>query len=276
MAWERRRSRKSYYYRTCRDADGVVKKSYLGSAADPVTQILARVDHLSRAEKTAVSADERVEQQEYVVLLDPLEAFQREIDRMTFAAKLATKSIRRAKKREGITMESRQKNGSRRPPTHEEFDELVQRAKRDDGQARAELRTILAEYPKIQQPIADLAGHVENSLIRLIANAEPAIEQSLRIRVQRMREELVVAHDALEAKLLAEQVIAGWLNVNYLQMAAAQPRTRRTTADFWQRQLDRAQRRYLKAIAALMKLRGGKAVEPNESVLHCRADSSNP
>ena len=162
--------------------------------------------------------------------------------------------------------------------TEEELDErrkaierlktLTKRVEEGEEGAMPALRELLDESPDLAWRLADFARAAENVLIgELTKRGEhPITEEALRRQLAAMREEVAGEDPSPLEKLLAERVIATWMQVQVFDSLCAselgKPYTRE--ADYHQRYLDRAHRRHLSAIKALAQIRKlGPAVQIN-------------
>ena len=162
--------------------------------------------------------------------------------------------------------------------TEEELDErrkaverlktLTKRVEEGEEGAMPALRELLDENPDLAWRLADLAKAAENVLIgELTKRGEhPITEEALRRQLAAMREEVAGEDPSPLEKLLAERVIATWMQVQVFDSLCAselgKPYTRE--ADYHQRYLDRAHRRHLAAIKTLAQIRKlGPAVQIN-------------
>jgi hypothetical protein len=81
-------------------------------------------------------------------------------------------------------------------------------------------------------------------------------QEAIRIQLDRLRAELAGPDPMPVERLLADRVALGWLDVNQAQTCAARARpSERVYRDSCQRELSRAQARYLSALKHLVTLR---------------------
>ena len=138
-----------------------------------------------------------------------------------------------------------------------EMAKLFKRAEQGDKEALALMREAFEERPSIWNGYADLASTAENSLIKMAAT-NPLIEESLRYQLKTLRKELSGPEPTPLEELLVRRIAVCWLQLHYLEILWAQnlePSGFGRWADYCQRWIDRAQRRYLAAIKALTQVR---------------------
>ena len=131
------------------------------------------------------------------------------------------------------------------------------------------LRELLDENPDLAWRLADLARAAENVLIGELTTKgveHPITEEALRRQLAAMREEVAGEDPSPLEKLLAERVVATWMQVQVFDSLCASELGKAYTrqADHHQRYLDRAHRRHLSAIRTLAQVRKlGPAVQVN-------------
>ena len=162
--------------------------------------------------------------------------------------------------------------------TEEELDErrkaverlktLTKRVEEGEEGAMPALREILDENPDLAWRLADFARAAEDVLIgKLTKGGEhPITEEALRRQLAAMREEVAGEDPSPLEKLLAERVVATWIQVQIFESFCASDLRQAYTrqADYHQRCLDRAHRRHLSAIKTLAQIRKlGPTVQVN-------------
>jgi hypothetical protein len=139
----------------------------------------------------------------------------------------------------------------------QQLDEMLQKAVAGDSAADPFVRQILAR-PEVAELLGNLAGQVEATVIDNLCGKDLAYREGVRQKLARMRAELAGSDPTpLEAGLV-ERVVLNWLVLHDAELKLAQlgpQETRR--AEFWERRVNGAHRRYvssLKALAAVRKL----------------------
>ena len=140
--------------------------------------------------------------------------------------------------------------------SREEFDELVERAEAGDVDALRQLRATLRERPEIWRRLGDLAEHVKSLLVDLTCGKSFLAKESLLLQLEDMERELLSGESTspLE-RLLAQRVVASWLDLQYQQISFNEPRDRKTDTTFWEQRLQKAQRRHFAAIETLERVK---------------------
>jgi hypothetical protein len=160
-------------------------------------------------------------------------------------------------------------NAPAEPPISVELQTLVQRAQAGDATALPRLREILDGHPEIWQHVGDLTALTERVWITVLAADHPLAVESMKRTVAQMKAELVGDHPTRLERMLVDQVVACWMEVNYLEGAAADQRGGSLEqAAFRLKRLESAQKRYLNAIKMLTETRTlmPRALAPAQSV----------
>ncbi len=155
---------------------------------------------------------------------------------------------------------------ARRNELLDQLREVVEDANDGDEGALSKVKEIFKEAPGMARIFADLAGEAELSLIKRVTGGDPVVREALPVRLKAMRKELAGPDPSALERLLAERIVACWLQVQYAEIIYAQNLGSMNIAqsDYHQRRLDKLHRRYLSAIKALAQVRKmGPAVQIN-------------
>ncbi len=113
--------------------------------------------------------------------------------------------------------------------------------------------------PEVWRECGDLSSHVEQTWIGLLSGAGPHVQESLLRKIEDLRIELVGTDPTPLDKLLADGIVASWLEVRYFEiaMASCSPKTEISArrVNSLSMRLDRAQKRHFAAIKALAEVR---------------------
>ncbi|MFL5762235.1 MAG: hypothetical protein ACJ789_21250 [Thermomicrobiales bacterium] len=128
------------------------------------------------------------------------------------------------------------------------------------GNARAltELRHILDGHPELWTSVGNLAAQAELSLLQVAAGENDVVREAISRKLSQLRRDLAGPEPFALERLLVDRVVAGWFALTY---AETQYHQRLRNGLDWaesenhQRQIDRAQRRYLAAIRTLATVR---------------------
>ncbi len=119
------------------------------------------------------------------------------------------------------------------------------------------MQAALHEYPDLWRTVGDLAGQAQRQIISMAADSE-LLTSSLHKGMHVMRREIGFEAAPPLEKLLIEQVLLTWLNYHRTQyqyeghLHTSIPTAHR---DYWDRHINAAQRRYLRAIETLARVR---------------------
>ena len=97
---------------------------------------------------------------------------------------------------------------------------------------------------------------MEKKLIEAIATQDVVLAESIRRKAKQMRADLSTGKTPATEKLLIDDVVISFLETQYNRMGVVRESERRGDADFWAKNLDRANARHLKAIDQLTRIRG--------------------
>src|SRR5690606_18012043 len=142
------------------------------------------------------------------------------------------------------------------PAVVTELRALVNRAQAGDPAALPRIRQTLDQHPEVWQHLGDLSALAERAWIGVLAADNPLGVEAMKRTVEEMRAELAGEHPTRLERMIVDQIIVCWMEVQYLEVVAAEAGRR----SFEQtgprlRRLDSAQKRYLKAVKALAELR---------------------
>lgn len=120
------------------------------------------------------------------------------------------------------------------------------------------LREHLAEYPQLCEVIADLSGKVRDNILSSLASDSFLVQESYRQKLAAMRDNLGWQSSSEIEKILIEQVCLSWLRLNFIEIVHREKTRESHTIDwgiYWDKILDAAQRRHLRACESLAKVR---------------------
>ena len=135
------------------------------------------------------------------------------------------------------------------------FRALVDAANKGDPDALKRLREVLDCNPQIWQRIGDLAAHARLTLVRLIANGDKLLFESIQRQARDMESQLLGTSPSLLERLSVQRVVACWLQLQYADAMVCTANDQLAQAKFWSVHQDRAHRRYTSAIKQLTAVR---------------------
>jgi hypothetical protein len=123
--------------------------------------------------------------------------------------------------------------------------------------ALAELRAVLAEYPDAWRIVGDLGRIARGGMLAQL-DAPPSLIESVRAGLDRLRDELGgETQNAVEA-LAIDACLTAWLDQQLTTTRFSQNQANGLAleaAEHWQRRLSLTQRRYLRALETLSRIR---------------------
>jgi hypothetical protein len=143
--------------------------------------------------------------------------------------------------------------------TVEKLRDLLRLAEKGDKDAVPEIRQILDEHPDLAWRFVHVAHIAEDALIKkMTKEGDLATREIMRCQLEAMREEIAGENPSPLERLLAERVVATWLQIQLFEGLYASGMSKSMTiaqGSFHQKRLDQAYRRHLSAIRALAQMR---------------------
>jgi hypothetical protein len=278
MTWERR-ERGGLYYTRSRKVDGRVVREYVGTG--PVAELAAKTDALKRLRREEKAKAWRGE-------CESLETIDRaQVELYEAIEILARATLVSAGYHQHNRSEWRKRRmDEKRPKTEEqgavvparkastptkgaevtrsrsellnELRTLVAQAHEGDEEAPRRIRSALEETPDSARILSNIvAKRAERIFVRRICGDDLLLKEALSLQLQEMREEVAGPDPTPLERLLAERVVACWLQLQQAEAACAANFGRPTTSqdEYHQRRLDRVHRRYLSSIRSLAQVR---------------------
>jgi hypothetical protein len=155
-----------------------------------------------------------------------------------------------------------------RRATLAKLEDLSERAQDGDEEAVLDIRKILDSSPDLAwRFIKGPAKLAESAMIdEITKNKDLASKELLRHQLESMRIEVAGENPSRLERLLAERVVATWLQVQLFEglYAVGMKNETLSQGDYRQKRLDRAHRRHLSAVRTLAQIRKlGPAVQIN-------------
>jgi hypothetical protein len=142
------------------------------------------------------------------------------------------------------------------PRAEEELAALVRRAEKGDETALPALRQALTIPAVVDMLGGDLARQAQLTLIAKFSGKNLLWKESLTRKLDLLRTELTGATPTPLERLLVERVVTCWLQLHHLEILYANKENMiLELGTYYQRSIDRAQKRYLSAIKALALVR---------------------
>lgn len=137
--------------------------------------------------------------------------------------------------------------------------ELLQRTNKNNPSDKdvRKLQKALRDNPGLWRKYGDLARLTQNQIVDSIP-ASSAVKESVWRAAPEMRTQMNYDEAPLVERLLIEQVILTWLHyhkTHYVYQLVTDESCTLPRADFWERSINSAQRRYLRAIETLVRVR---------------------
>jgi hypothetical protein len=142
------------------------------------------------------------------------------------------------------------------PMNANQLRQLLERAEKGDTSTLPQLREILQDPDNVDAFGGNLARQVEYSLMEGLAGKNLAVREALLRKLKLLRAELAGSSPSPLERLLTERVVTCWLYLCDREIRFVQinnPTIKQ--ADYWQRAVSHAHRRYLSALRALALVR---------------------
>ena len=143
--------------------------------------------------------------------------------------------------------------------TLEKLRGLLGKAEKGNKDAVPEIRQILDERPDLAWQFVDVAQVAEEALIEKMTGEEDlAVKEIMRCQLKAMREEIAGEKPSPLERLLAERVVATWLQIQLFEGLYASGMSKGMTiaqGGYHQKRLEQTYRRHLSAIYALAQMR---------------------
>jgi hypothetical protein len=152
--------------------------------------------------------------------------------------------------------------------TKEEFDGIVSAANGGDANALQRLRELLDGSPDVWQRLADLSSHALAATIASIAGGNTTIAESLRRKVEEMRQELQHGEDGLLHRLAVDRLIACWLAVQLADRRLLEAAPATPLSKYWSTRQEKGARMYdlaLRSLADVRRLHAGSSMKHREN-----------
>jgi hypothetical protein len=135
--------------------------------------------------------------------------------------------------------------------------ELIAQAEKGDSEALSEVQRLFDESPGAWTTFGDLAANTQRSWIQLMAGQDELLREAAERYLEKMQAEIGGPSPTPLERLLVDRIATCWLALQQAETAYAQ-NLRRLDSDqgeYYQRRIDRTQRRYFEAIRSLALIR---------------------
>ena len=141
----------------------------------------------------------------------------------------------------------------------EKLGDLLRLAEKDQENALPKIRQILGEHPDLAQRFLYLGHMSEEILLGKMTGEDLATGELFRSQLNAMREEIAGENPSPLERLLAERIVATWLQIQLFEGLYARGMSKGSMPiardGYHQKRLDHAYRRHLSAIRALAQIR---------------------
>lgn len=134
--------------------------------------------------------------------------------------------------------------------------ELLRLAQDGDEAVLADVKKLLTEVPATVKELGDLAQTTRANLLKITSDGNLLRREAQSQRMTDLADEIAGPQASVLERLLAERIVIAGVQLNICEICLAQKSDiPLTVGDYFQRCIDRAQRRYLNAIKTLAQVR---------------------
>ena len=136
------------------------------------------------------------------------------------------------------------------------LDWLLQRARQGDIEVLPELRDWL-KRSGVWRQAGDLGRQALAAWVKLIVGSDLALQESILMKLQSLQQELAPTPPTPVERLLIDRIVANWLQLHHAELAGTQAINvnKQRLSEFWSRRQSRAERAYVRSLAALVAVR---------------------
>lgn len=141
--------------------------------------------------------------------------------------------------------------------TNDEIVDIVGRAQQGDATALGPLRELLKEMPYLVDALqGNLVSLIESRYAEKLGSKNLAFMEALKRKVQTIRDDLEGPEPTPIEKMLIDRIAVCWLHLQHAELVYALKEGRTIhQADYQQKRIDRAHRRFISALKALATVR---------------------
>ena len=134
---------------------------------------------------------------------------------------------------------------------------LVEQARAGDESVLPQLQRALDQHPEIWRHFGNLASHVQDEWVKMLAGSDLAMRESLLMKAQSMHAELEGPSPSRLEQLLCDAVVTTWLEAEYFAVLLVSSHDKGTPRQIESLHLrrDAAHKRHLTAIKTLAEVR---------------------
>ncbi len=133
---------------------------------------------------------------------------------------------------------------------------IINKANDGDQEALTKLRNFLDNNPQVWGHVGDLSRTAEKAWVGLISNGDSLAAESIQRKLTKLKEELLDDSVTVIEKMLADTVVATWLELHYLRSVDADTTNRTVTqGSLILKRLESAQRRHFNSLKQLTQIR---------------------
>lgn len=135
------------------------------------------------------------------------------------------------------------------------YDDVLERAKKGDRSVLPQIRELIDAFPSMVDELGDFTQMAQSAMLNNMDGGSVLTREAEERKLVALTEEISGPNPTTLEKLLADQIVLCWQHVRYIEIKYAQARDYTFKhGEYFQRCMDRAQRRYLNAIKTLAQV----------------------
>jgi hypothetical protein len=252
MSWEKR-GHKRYFYRT-KKRNGHSVRTYYGSGE--ITELAATAEALLRVQRQIEDRQRKRELEPLTTAETLLNELCEQSDMLVHASLVAVGYRRENRVHGDAHVNDNLQSKKIENAAREDVARLLEQATNRDVSVSPELRRLLDYSPELWQGYGDLALQARNRWVKLGAGANLLMAECVVQKAAELRTEVAGNSPSPLEQLLADRVVACWLQVSFYDGVVAQT-SNSSSARFreFQKLHQRAHRRYLATIKTFATVR---------------------
>lgn len=136
------------------------------------------------------------------------------------------------------------------------YRETLDLAEKGDRSALPRVRELVDEFPSMVDELGDLTQIAQSVMIDRTSSDSVLIREAQERKLVALTAQIAGPDPSILERLLADQIVLCWQHVRSVEIIYAQARDYTSSAgDYYERCIDRAQKRYLNAIKTLASVR---------------------
>ena len=140
--------------------------------------------------------------------------------------------------------------------TRADYEEILDLAEKGDKSVLPRVREVLDEFPGLVSDVGNLTRIAKGGMLDMLSDGNVMVREAEERYLAEMVDGIAGPRATIIERMLAEQIAICWLHVRHIEIKYAHLKSYTLSeAEYYQRCLDRSQKRYLRAIKTLAQIR---------------------